>query len=101
LIDNKEKLDCNELLEICTDYSLEKLCEFSFFGNWIFTIEDLENFFKSWGKRKPLIFNINNYFTNELTDEQKEVVRKYLDKGVIKNLILLISIIFYLYFAIN
>jgi hypothetical protein len=79
LIKNKEKHDCNELLEILTDYSPENLCEFSFFGNWIFTIEDLEKFFKNWGKRKPLIFNINCF-----TDEQKEVVKKYLDKGVIK-----------------
>ncbi|PKC74656.1 hypothetical protein RhiirA1_408835, partial [Rhizophagus irregularis] len=43
--DNKEKNNCDKLLEILTNYSPKTLYEFSFNENWKFSIEGLEIFF--------------------------------------------------------
>jgi hypothetical protein len=81
---NEEERNCDNLLEILADYSPETLCEFSFFENWIFTVKGLENFFESWRKRKPLIFNKHYSGWGFFTNEHKKIVKKYLDEGVIK-----------------
>ncbi|RIA80156.1 hypothetical protein C1645_839220 [Glomus cerebriforme] len=81
---NEKKRNCDKLLEILMDYSPKSLCEFSFFENWIFTVEGLENFFENWRERRPLIFNKHYNGLGFFTDKHRKVVKKYFDKGVIK-----------------
>ncbi|RIA98933.1 hypothetical protein C1645_866145 [Glomus cerebriforme] len=82
---NDENLNCDKLLEILTNSSSKTLCEFYFIGNWNFTIEGLENFFKSWrNTRKPLLINMYTGEKNYLEDKYRNVVKKYYDEEVIK-----------------
>ncbi|GBC10118.1 hypothetical protein RclHR1_09350005 [Rhizophagus clarus] len=76
----------DNLLKVLSDSSLENLKDFSFNDKWNFSLEGLENFFKSWRSKKKSPINFTHYY-DELfyywTSDHEELVKKYKTEGII------------------
>ncbi|RIA90120.1 hypothetical protein C1645_876312 [Glomus cerebriforme] len=81
LICNDGKFNCDELLEVLVNFSPTTLHEFTLSGKWIFSINALQSFFESWRNRFPIIFNQD---IENVKKENKMIVKKYYDEGIIK-----------------
>ena len=79
VINLDDRLNCDELLEILTNFSPKTFYEFSFSEDCYFSVNGLQNFFENWRGRIPIKLN-TRYFP---TEEHEIIVIKYIDEGVI------------------
>jgi hypothetical protein len=69
----------DELLDILTEFSPKLLTKILLSGSWNYSIDTFERFFESYRGRTLSYFEIRN-----VTEEYKDIVRKYIKEGVIK-----------------
>ena len=74
-------LNCDELLEILTNFSPKTFYEFSFSEDCNFSVNGLQNFFENWKGRIPIKFNTRFDRSYFFTEEHEMIVKKYLDEG--------------------
>ena len=75
--------NCDELLEILTDFSPKTFYEFSFSEDCYLSVNGLQSFFENWRSRIPIEFNTRFDRSMFYTEEHIAVLKKYLDEGVI------------------
>jgi hypothetical protein len=74
----------DDLLDILSLYNDNSLFNILISGNWGYSINSLERFFESFREKNLSSFNVihdRNYY---VTDKHKEIIRKYINEGVVR-----------------
>ncbi|GBB87122.1 hypothetical protein RclHR1_13580002 [Rhizophagus clarus] len=74
----------DELLDILSSINLISLNNILLSEDWGYSIGALERFFESFREKNLLSFNILHHRNFYITDNHKEIIRKYVHEGVIR-----------------